>query len=737
MARHVAKSKAKAWSSLGSKLQAARSDCYPSQPTPPKTREASPLQTRCVARTSAGGRQSPLGRGRPHDASDQESVNVDVEQRSQCTEQTLLAPPRSLSAPGLRDIGSSAQSTLTEQCSVTSRGRSRSPPSGSRLGANASLEARGDLSICQPLHSSGEQRPSSALHSKGKFSSRSLSPPLSSSKNSDRDSGRLGTQRSQHPAQIVTATQSQKSSKSSSHPCISDRSPSVDTASHCVESARNQRALPASKRQQNLGRLNRSSHHNKAPGTALQRLQDKGFSTEAARVALHATGGDELRALELCMAGLSGNQTSKLSTVSTERNIKGSRASSSKPRSPKLLQSQQFCYICGALQLTTKMLEIHTKACRRHFELCESKFPLSQRRVLLDKSDLPAGFTCLERYYESITAFTSKARRSKERCSLDDWIMNLKEDLPRCPSIAEKDAQVARSTTEAVLGSKVGKVCDPATRGCHPQLEKCPGCVRSFPPKLLQLHVKKCPVLIEINAGEKATRERQHLKQTYCKVAAKVFEPPRGSVELDSIASSSDGNFMTSSVLLERGLIAHAAPEAETKLRSELARGMPGAEFVAGFRVLSAAQKGIYDAMKANFQAQHASGVAPEERELWHGTSWAIIEKILQQGFNRIFAGRHGKLLGVATYFSNDLAYSHRFCDRSGRGEDQTKIMIMARVLIGRYCKGRTTDIEPPLIEAGEHARYDSTVDKEDNPQIFAVFKDFQALPLYLLEFRS
>lgn len=51
----------------------------------------------------------------------------------------------------------------------------------------------------------------------------------------------------------------------------------------------------------------------------------------------------------------------------------------------------------------------------------------------------------------------------------------------------------------------------------------------------------------------------------------------------------------------------------------------------------------------------------------------AFIPKILKQGFNRSFAGRHGTLLGHATYFSSDPRYSLRFCDKKG-GQDGTKV---------------------------------------------------------------
>lgn len=175
---------------------------------------------------------------------------------------------------------------------------------------------------------------------------------------------------------------------------------------------------------------------------------------------------------------------------------------------------------------------------------------------------------------------------------------------------------------------------------------------------------------------------------------------------------------------------------ADDLLREELEQRIPNAELVGVFQVVQHPHSIMYDAMKATMRAE-SGGILPRERELWHGTSWATVPKILKQGFNRSFAGRHGTLLGAATYFSVDVAYSQRFCDRRGGGVSGTKAVLLSRVLVGRHCKGGPSDVEPPLLPDGSGDRYDSTVDNEDRPGIFAVFKDFQAVPLFLVEFRG
>jgi poly [ADP-ribose] polymerase 10/14/15 len=194
----------------------------------------------------------------------------------------------------------------------------------------------------------------------------------------------------------------------------------------------------------------------------------------------------------------------------------------------------------------------------------------------------------------------------------------------------------------------------------------------------------------------------------------------------------------SAAALMERGILVRASEEDEDLLRAHLFESTSSVEFVAAYKVASGTQDRIYEALKSIMKsgAQESDDNAPLELKLWHGTSWAILSKILQHGFNRSFAGRHGTLLGMATYFSAKLSYSARFCDKHGGGSNGTKVALLSRVLVGKYCKGSPTDVEPPMLDAATGERYDSTVDNADNPSIFAVFRDFQALPLFLLEFR-
>eukprot|EP00913_Durusdinium_trenchii_P033137 g31023.t1 len=115
------------------------------------------------------------------------------------------------------------------------------------------------------------------------------------------------------------------------------------------------------------------------------------------------------------------------------------------------------------------------------------------------------------------------------------------------------------------------------------------------------------------------------------------------------------------------------------------------------------------------------------ERLLWHGTSWDCVANIAQNGFNRAYGGRHGSKLGRGSYFAEDATFALRFCGRS-----QPRAIFLAGVLPGRFCRGAEGLVEPPALDAG--TRYDSTVDDAANPKVFCVFRDFQAIPLYLAE---
>eukprot|EP00927_Polykrikos_kofoidii_P037675 TRINITY_DN31892_c0_g1_i1.p1 TRINITY_DN31892_c0_g1~~TRINITY_DN31892_c0_g1_i1.p1 ORF type:complete len:969 (-),score=122.72 TRINITY_DN31892_c0_g1_i1:116-2983(-) len=148
------------------------------------------------------------------------------------------------------------------------------------------------------------------------------------------------------------------------------------------------------------------------------------------------------------------------------------------------------------------------------------------------------------------------------------------------------------------------------------------------------------------------------------------------------------------------------------------------------FNVAASAQAAVYEAVRSAL-----GGVQTEERLLWHGTSWRSVPNILKAGFNRAYAGRHGTKFGVGTYFSADPTYALRFCDRP-TAEREPRALLLVRVRIGRFTRGSSGMVEPPLLQdaqgGGVGERFDSTVDDCECPRIFCVFRDFQALPVAL-----
>lgn len=142
------------------------------------------------------------------------------------------------------------------------------------------------------------------------------------------------------------------------------------------------------------------------------------------------------------------------------------------------------------------------------------------------------------------------------------------------------------------------------------------------------------------------------------------------------------------------------------------------------YRIQSPGLGIVYEAVRGKMDVK-------EEQNLWHGTSVESVRNISLNGFNRAYCGKHGLKLGHGTYFSSAADYSMRFCDKNR----PQRYMFFAKVLTGTWTLGSSDLREPPFQDAEGLIRYDSTVDNVDAPTMFCVFRDFQALPLYLVEF--
>jgi hypothetical protein len=81
-----------------------------------------------------------------------------------------------------------------------------------------------------------------------------------------------------------------------------------------------------------------------------------------------------------------------------------------------------------------------------------------------------------------------------------------------------------------------------------------------------------------------------------------------------------------------------------------------------------------------------------ERRWLFHGTDSNVMNKILQQGFNRSFCGKNATAFGKGVYFATDASYSasptYSVPDHQGH-----QYMIACRVVVGEHCLGRVSTL--------------------------------------------
>uniref|UniRef100_A0A4W6D8G4 Poly [ADP-ribose] polymerase n=1 Tax=Lates calcarifer TaxID=8187 RepID=A0A4W6D8G4_LATCA len=140
------------------------------------------------------------------------------------------------------------------------------------------------------------------------------------------------------------------------------------------------------------------------------------------------------------------------------------------------------------------------------------------------------------------------------------------------------------------------------------------------------------------------------------------------------------------------------------------------------------------------------------EKSLYHGTTQDNCDSIMKTGFNRSFAGKNGNCAvylisnlhcllfsasyGQGSYFAVDANYSaHPTYSRPA--VDGSQLMFVAQVLTGIYTWGfKGMKMPPPHNNQQPHNRYDSVVDKLDNPGMYVVFHDNQAYPDYLITFK-
>ena len=122
-----------------------------------------------------------------------------------------------------------------------------------------------------------------------------------------------------------------------------------------------------------------------------------------------------------------------------------------------------------------------------------------------------------------------------------------------------------------------------------------------------------------------------------------------------------------------------------------------------------------------------------EKKWLFHGTSADTVPKIIQQGFNRGFAGKNAVVYGAGVYFAKNSSYSASttYSPPDSRGVQQ---MFLVRVLAGHSCRGNNGQIVPDMRDASRHILYDTTTNSDHS--IFVTYHDAQQYPEYLIRFK-
>eukprot|EP01052_Picozoa_sp_SAG31_P005824 SAG31_NODE_262_length_18842_cov_22.033346_7_plen_144_part_00 len=122
-----------------------------------------------------------------------------------------------------------------------------------------------------------------------------------------------------------------------------------------------------------------------------------------------------------------------------------------------------------------------------------------------------------------------------------------------------------------------------------------------------------------------------------------------------------------------------------------------------------------------------------ERKYLFHGTTADVVTKVVQQGFNRAFAGRNAVKFGKGVYFARDSNYSARVQYAKPDSSGVCSIFL-CRLAVGDYCFGKDGQLTPDYKNDNE--TFDTTVDNVRNPTIFVAYHDAQVYPEYLLKYK-
>ena len=116
------------------------------------------------------------------------------------------------------------------------------------------------------------------------------------------------------------------------------------------------------------------------------------------------------------------------------------------------------------------------------------------------------------------------------------------------------------------------------------------------------------------------------------------------------------------------------------------------------------------------------------EQYLWHGSTKPNIKNIAINGFKYQCNKKH--VYGKGTYFGKTAKKSLHYATPNEFG---LHVMVLSRVILGQYCKGKTRYLYPPRNI--KRIQYNSMVDNVVNPSIFVVSNDYQCYPEFIIQF--
>ncbi|KAM4570123.1 protein mono-ADP-ribosyltransferase PARP11 [Odontesthes bonariensis] len=188
--------------------------------------------------------------------------------------------------------------------------------------------------------------------------------------------------------------------------------------------------------------------------------------------------------------------------------------------------------------------------------------------------------------------------------------------------------------------------------------------------------------------------------------------------------------------------LSEVTPEYRTVVNYVMCDGLLGRPIVSVCRIQNVDLWEIYCRKKK--QLMRFKGVKDiQERRLFHGTKIENVDSICKFNFDLRIAGKHGNVYGKGIYFAKHATYADQYSPASTTslplhggsygGSSQTKIQIIARVMVGKSVAGQRHFRKPD--HGSLENSHDSCVDDANHPKIFVIFDPNQIYPEYVIQY--